>query len=39
MAWRAPIFIEACVGLEINGYLPPEFSVSGRTLSNRQWLA
>jgi coenzyme PQQ precursor peptide PqqA len=24
MAWTTPILIEICVGLEINGYLPPE---------------
>jgi coenzyme PQQ precursor peptide PqqA len=25
MAWTAPTLIEICIGLEINGYLPPEF--------------
>ena len=25
MAWTAPVLIEICIGLEINGYLPPEF--------------
>jgi coenzyme PQQ precursor peptide PqqA len=24
MAWSTPILVEICVGLEINGYLPPE---------------
>jgi coenzyme PQQ precursor peptide PqqA len=24
MTWTAPVLIEICVGLEINGYLPPE---------------
>jgi coenzyme PQQ precursor peptide PqqA len=24
MAWTAPILIEICIGLEINGYLPAE---------------
>ncbi len=24
MAWTTPILIEICIGLEINGYLPPE---------------
>ena len=28
MAWTTPILIEICVGLEINGYLPAEFSSS-----------
>jgi coenzyme PQQ precursor peptide PqqA len=25
MAWTAPILVEVCIGLEINGYLPAEF--------------
>jgi len=25
MAWKAPKLVEICVGLEINGYLPPEY--------------
>jgi coenzyme PQQ precursor peptide PqqA len=25
MAWTTPVLVEVCVGLEINGYLPPEF--------------
>jgi coenzyme PQQ precursor peptide PqqA len=25
MTWTTPILVEICVGLEINGYLPPEF--------------
>jgi len=25
MAWTAPTLVEVCIGLEINGYLPPEF--------------
>lgn len=25
MAWTTPQLIEICAGLEINGYLPPEF--------------
>jgi len=25
MAWTTPVLVEICVGLEINGYLPPEF--------------
>jgi coenzyme PQQ precursor peptide PqqA len=25
MAWTTPIIDEICIGLEINGYLPPEF--------------
>jgi coenzyme PQQ precursor peptide PqqA len=25
MAWTTPTLIEICIGLEINGYLPPEF--------------
>jgi coenzyme PQQ precursor peptide PqqA len=25
MAWTTPILEEICIGLEINGYLPPEF--------------
>jgi coenzyme PQQ precursor peptide PqqA len=25
MAWTTPVLIEICIGLEINGYLPPEF--------------
>ena len=25
MAWTTPIFVEICIGLEINGYLPAEF--------------
>ncbi|RAI41294.1 pyrroloquinoline quinone precursor peptide PqqA [Rhodoplanes roseus] len=24
MAWTTPTLIEICIGLEINGYLPPE---------------
>jgi coenzyme PQQ precursor peptide PqqA len=24
MAWTTPTLVEICVGLEINGYLPPE---------------
>ncbi|MFL9828808.1 pyrroloquinoline quinone precursor peptide PqqA [Rhodoplanes sp. SY1] len=24
MAWTSPRFVEICIGLEINGYLPPE---------------
>ncbi|MBK5957837.1 coenzyme PQQ precursor peptide PqqA [Rhodoplanes elegans] len=23
-AWTTPRFVEICIGLEINGYLPPE---------------
>jgi hypothetical protein len=25
MAWTTPQLVEVCAGLEINGYLPPEF--------------
>jgi coenzyme PQQ precursor peptide PqqA len=25
MAWTTPVLEEICIGLEINGYLPPEF--------------
>jgi coenzyme PQQ precursor peptide PqqA len=25
MAWTTPVLVEICIGLEINGYLPPEF--------------
>jgi coenzyme PQQ precursor peptide PqqA len=25
MAWTTPTIVEICIGLEINGYLPPEF--------------
>ena len=25
MAWTTPTLVEICIGLEINGYLPPEF--------------
>jgi coenzyme PQQ precursor peptide PqqA len=25
MAWTTPTLTEICIGLEINGYLPPEF--------------
>jgi hypothetical protein len=25
MAWTTPVLSEICIGLEINGYLPPEF--------------
>jgi coenzyme PQQ precursor peptide PqqA len=25
MAWTAPVLVEICIGLEINGYLPAEF--------------
>ncbi|MGZ8403789.1 MAG: pyrroloquinoline quinone precursor peptide PqqA [Rhodoplanes sp.] len=25
MAWTTPVLIEICIGLEINGYLRPEF--------------
>jgi len=25
MAWTTPTIDEICIGLEINGYLPPEF--------------
>jgi coenzyme PQQ precursor peptide PqqA len=25
MYWTAPTFVEICIGLEINGYLPAEF--------------
>jgi coenzyme PQQ precursor peptide PqqA len=25
MAWTTPTVVEICIGLEINGYLPPEF--------------
>jgi coenzyme PQQ precursor peptide PqqA len=25
MIWTTPILEEICIGLEINGYLPPEF--------------
>jgi hypothetical protein len=25
MSWTTPTLVEACIGLEINGYLPPEF--------------
>jgi coenzyme PQQ precursor peptide PqqA len=25
MTWTAPILVEICIGLEINGYLPAEF--------------
>ncbi|MTW18643.1 pyrroloquinoline quinone precursor peptide PqqA [Rhodoplanes serenus] len=24
MTWTTPTFVEICIGLEINGYLPPE---------------
>jgi coenzyme PQQ precursor peptide PqqA len=24
MAWTAPVLVEICIGLEINGYLPAE---------------
>jgi coenzyme PQQ precursor peptide PqqA len=24
MAWTTPVLVEICIGLEINGYLPPE---------------
>jgi coenzyme PQQ precursor peptide PqqA len=24
MAWTTPIFVEICIGLEINGYLPAD---------------
>ena len=25
MAWKTPILVEICIGLEIDGYLPTEF--------------
>ena len=25
MTWNTPTLVEICIGLEINGYLPPEF--------------
>jgi len=25
MSWKTPKLVEICVGLEINGYLPPEY--------------
>jgi coenzyme PQQ precursor peptide PqqA len=25
VAWTTPVLVEICIGLEINGYLPPEF--------------
>jgi coenzyme PQQ precursor peptide PqqA len=25
MAWKTPKLVEICVGLEINGYMPPEY--------------
>jgi len=25
MTWTTPTIVEICIGLEINGYLPPEF--------------
>jgi coenzyme PQQ precursor peptide PqqA len=25
MSWTTPVLVEVCIGLEINGYLPPEF--------------
>jgi len=25
MAWKTPMLVEICIGLEINGYLPAEF--------------
>jgi len=25
MTWTTPTFVEICLGLEINGYLPAEF--------------
>jgi coenzyme PQQ precursor peptide PqqA len=25
MDWTTPTILEICIGLEINGYLPPEF--------------
>jgi len=25
IAWTTPTLVEICIGLEINGYLPPEF--------------
>jgi coenzyme PQQ precursor peptide PqqA len=25
MTWTTPVLVEICLGLEINGYLPPEF--------------
>jgi coenzyme PQQ precursor peptide PqqA len=25
MAWKTPVLVEICIGLEINGYLPAEF--------------
>jgi coenzyme PQQ precursor peptide PqqA len=25
MAWTTPTLVEICIGMEINGYLPPEF--------------
>ncbi len=24
MAWTTPVLVETCIGLEINGYLPPD---------------
>jgi coenzyme PQQ precursor peptide PqqA len=30
MSWTAPTLVEVCIGLEINGYLPPEFLISPR---------
>jgi len=28
MAWTAPTLVEICIGLEINGYLPPSSKTS-----------
>ncbi|MGC2079913.1 MAG: pyrroloquinoline quinone precursor peptide PqqA [Xanthobacteraceae bacterium] len=25
MSWTTPTLVEVCIGLEINGYMPPEF--------------
>src|ERR1700730_798106 len=37
MAWTTPILVEICIGLEINGYLPAEFS--SRPFNRRKvWL-
>ena len=29
LKWETPMFIEICIGLEINGYLPAETLASG----------
>ena len=34
MYWTTPTLIEICIGLEINGYLPAEFSFKRHLLGN-----